>query len=236
MGAAVILPIYFYFSLKNAPTHSESYIQLWNAKPLTLAFVIGSLLPGLAEITATVIPRSDLAHQYVIAFMQASPLVMSVIQYVGSGLYPIRNIDVRTRKSAYIPSVQQALLVAGTFSMIAHLITFGNIVFGGLSARSIYLPDSQRPAQASESTLLLEGSRIFLQYDFIGICLSTAFWCAYLITDLFHVSVARLAPVLAFAIVLAGPGAVGCAVLSWREQEILENAQRERKAKQSVKA
>lgn len=236
MGAAVILPIYFYLSLKNQPIETESWISLWNAKPLTLSLVIGSLVPGLAEITAVVLPRSGLVHQHVIAFMQMSPLVMSAVQYIVSGLYPIRNIDVRTRKSAYIPSVQQALLVAGAFSAISHAIVLGNILLGNQSIRSIYMPDSTAVRLAHEGQKLLEGSRLFLQYDYIGIFLSIVLWCNHLITSITRVSNIKLTALLATASLLAGPAAVGCAVLSWREQEMLQRREHARKMRQSQKA
>ncbi|RMD42208.1 hypothetical protein DV735_g2939, partial [Chaetothyriales sp. CBS 134920] len=68
VGAAVILPLYFWIQLRYQP--AEHYINLWDAAPLPAAFLIGGILPGLALVTATVLPRSTLTQQQIIALNQ----------------------------------------------------------------------------------------------------------------------------------------------------------------------
>ncbi|KIX09425.1 uncharacterized protein Z518_00505 [Rhinocladiella mackenziei CBS 650.93] len=228
MGAAAILPMYFYIQLRNHP--GEHYIQLWNAKPLMFSVAIGGLLPGLAEIARPLFPASPLEHQNIIAIMQVSPLMVSAIQYVASNLYPIRNIDVRTRKTAYVPSVQNALVLGGIVSALSHLVIVGYVLLGGQSLLSIYMPNYNKAFQAQGEAKLLEGSRLFLQYDYIGITASVLLWCYYLVIGLSGVDKTLLLIGLVAGDLILGPGAVASGVLWWREHKMLEQTQAKKKA------
>ena len=225
----MVLPVYFYLQLRNPP--QEQWIQLWNAKPLPLSIILGSLLPGIAELTAPLFPRSSARHQQIIALIQVSPLIVATIQTVASNLYPIRNIDVRTRKSAFMPSVRQALFIAGSFSALCHLTILVHILFGWQTFSSIYVPGSSSAVASAGTSKILEGSRLFLQYDYLGITLSTLLWVYYLVVGLSDVSRTYLVSIMLIGNILIGPGAVTSAVLWWRECRFLELMLQAKKAK-----
>ncbi|ETN44954.1 uncharacterized protein HMPREF1541_09829 [Cyphellophora europaea CBS 101466] len=221
-GAAAILPLYFFTHLRNPIAPGEHYLQLWNAKPLAYSIVLGVLLPGLAELGGMRLSGTQWRHQAIIAFFQASPLLAAALQWTMSGLYPIRNIDVRTRKIAYMPSLRQALVVAGGFSAIAHMLVLGFLLTGRESFSAVYVPDNTRPVAATGLAKLLEGSRLFLQYDFLGISLSVALWCYYLVKETGEEVSTKTLTFILGGILTAGPGAVGSATLYWRENRLYE--------------
>lgn len=210
---------------------SEEYIQLWNAAPLPIAFLIGAVLPGLALVTGTLLPRSVISHQQIIAFVQVSPLLIATIQVVGSSLYPIRNLDIRRRRTAALPSIQQVLKYGAIFSGLAHLVILGHAAFGSATLLRIYAPDASAAISASAVDKILEGARYFLQWDLIGITVSTGLWCFYLVSELSDISQTKLAIRLVGGMILFGPGATTSAVLSWREGHNVAKAEAKRQSR-----
>ncbi|KAI1618127.1 hypothetical protein EDD36DRAFT_459782 [Exophiala viscosa] len=225
-GAAVILPLYFWLHLQHRP--SEQYIQLWDASPLPTAFLIGGVLPGLALVTRTLWQLSAIHHQQIIAFVQFSPLLIATIQIVGSSLYPIRNLDIRRRRTAALPSIQRVLQFGVIFSGLAHLAILGHAAFGAAKLSSIYVPDGNAPLSASAADKILEGAKYFLQWDLIGIIVSTGLWCFYMVSELSDINQIQLAVRLIGGMVLFGPGATTSAVLSWREGHNVAQAEAKR--------
>jgi hypothetical protein len=229
IGAAIVLPMYFWLQLRHRP--SEEYIQLWNSAPLPNAFLIGAVIPGLVLVTAPLFPRPVLTHQYIIAVVQASPLLIAVMQNVGSSLYPIRNLDIRRRRTAALPSLQQVLKYGTIFSAGMHLFILGHGIFGSSSLFSIFVPDANAAVSASAMNKILEGARYFLQWDLIGIAASTILWCYYMVAELSDISQNKLVAGLVGSTILFGPGATTSAVLSWREGHNVATAESKRRSR-----
>jgi hypothetical protein len=226
IGAAVVLPLYFWMQLSYRP--SDGHIQLWNSAPLPIAFITCGALPGLALITGPMFPRSIINHQQTIAIVQASPLLIATIQVVGSSLYPIRNLDIRRRRTAALPSLQQVLRYGAIFSGFAHLVILGHAILGSTSLSKIYFPDFNAVVSASAADKILEGAKYFLQWDLIGIIASTGLWCFYMVSELSDISQTGLILRLVGANLLFGPGATTSAVLSWREGHNVAKAEAKR--------
>jgi hypothetical protein len=228
-GAAIILPLYYMVQLQFKP--AEHYINLWDAAPLPAAFVIGAVLPGLAMVSSAFLPRSALTHQKILALVQASPLIIRMIQTAGAGLYPIRSLDIRRRRTAALPSVRRALIYSAILSSAAHLTVLAHIVLGYASFTSIYVPNSAAATAAPAATKIMEGAKYFLQWDLIGITLSTALWCYYLIAEFSDMSTAQVALRLVAGNLILGPGATTSMVLSWRESVNNAKAEARRNAR-----
>jgi len=229
IGAAVVLPIYFWLQLQHRP--KEAYIQLWDAAPLPFAYIVGGVLPGLALVTRTILPRSAVTHQQIIAVVQASPLIVAIIQSVGSSLYPIRNLDIRRRRTAALPSLQRVLAFCAVFSGLAHLIILGNSIYGSASLSSIFAPDAAATPTAADVNKLLQGARYFLQWDLLGIAASTGLWCYHLLSESSEMNTMALVTRLVGGMLLFGPGATTSAILSWREGQNVAKAEAKRKSR-----
>lgn len=226
VGAAIVLPLYFWIQLSHRPT--DDHIQLWNAAPLPIAFLICGILPGLALVAGPLFPRSVLSHQQIIAIVQASPLLIATIQVVGSSLYPIRNLDIRRRRTAALPSLQLVLRCGAIFSGLAHLVILCHAIIGSATLSRIYFPDVNAVVSASAADKILEGAKYFLQWDLIGIIASTGLWCFYLVSNISDISRTSLVFRLVAGNLLFGPGATTSAVLSWREGNNVAEAEAKR--------
>jgi hypothetical protein len=229
IGAAVILPIYFWIQLSHRPT--DAHIQLWNSAPLPFAFLACGVLPGLALVSGPLFPRSVATHQQIIAIVQASPLLIFAIQAAGSSLYPIRNLDIRRRRTAALPSLQQVLSYSAVFSGLAHLVILGHVILGLVSPLSIYLPSNSAIVSTSAADKLLQGAKYFLQWDLLGIVASTGLWCFYMISEISDIRRTSLILRLIGGNLLFGPGATTSAVLSWREEHNVEAAEAKRQTR-----
>lgn len=227
IGAAVVLPIYFWIHLTHQPT--DAHIQLWNSAPLPYAFLACGIFPGLALISGPLLERSVASHQQIIAIVQASPLLIATIQVCGSSLYPIRSLDIRRRRTAALPSLQQVLRYGAIFSGLAHLVILGHAIIGPASLFSIYYPSANAVASASTADKLLQGAKYFLQWDLLGIMTSTGLWCFYMVSELSEISSTSLILRLIGGNLLFGPGATTSVVLSWREGTNVANAEAKRR-------
>jgi hypothetical protein len=182
-------------------------------------------------MTGTFLPRSVISHQQIIAFVQASPLLIATMQIVGSSLYPIRSLDIRRRRTAALPSLQQVLKLGAAFSGLAHLVILGHIVAGSATLSSVYVPDAEATFSASAVDKILQGAKYFLQWDLIGIIASTGLWCYYMVSELSDISQMSLIVRLVGGVVLFGPGATTSAVLSWREGHNVAKAEAQRQSR-----
>jgi hypothetical protein len=222
-GAAVALPLYYYYHLRwvNATCDRLRSTELASARALPLSFSLGALLPAIIGMLPTWYPRSNELHQSVLAVWQPDPVWVSVIQ---SALVVVFQTTECSDATA-VWWARFSYLMAAASSASGHLYTAGSILLStdpALDFVRVYVPFLFSGPQGAQERLA-NGPWLFLQYDLIIISLSSLSW-AYILVDRLLAKgaiIRRLLPVI-FLVggVVLGAGAVVSLTLLWREREL----------------
>lgn len=215
LGAAVILPIYAYFQLRNEP--QQQNILPNDAKALIPALVVASYLPSILAVAPPLVAREPYDHQTTIGYFQLTPLALAALHYVLSRLLKQSK---SAKPSSDLPWIRGALAFAGVVSSIAHIYALAGALLSSGVRRSVYFGVSNAQASAATVDKIALGAAFFLQWDCAIINVSTLIWGALLIRERASVNMVGLTMGLLVTTALLGPGGMMSLVFYWRESRI----------------
>ncbi len=215
LGAAVVLPLYAFFQLRNRPQQQD--ILQGQAKALIPALVIASYIPSLLAVLPPLFTRASYEHQTIIGYFQLTPLALAALHYVLSRLL---NSSESTKPASEVPWIRGALAFAAVASSMAHIYALFSATLSSSIHRSIYFGISNAQVSSANIDKIALGAAFFLQWDCAIINISTALWGAFLIRESAEINVAALSIVLLTINALLGPGAMMSSVFYWREGKI----------------
>jgi hypothetical protein len=203
-------------------------MQLMHASALPSALILGGYIPALAMLSAPLFPRSPGTHQKIVALVQLSPVLVTLLQYLIAGLLPneisrkAQHLHAgRKTLPPYALALRQAYLLAAFISVTGHLYVLQRIFRSPGLFQSIYIPAANQTVMTSGTDLMLQGALLFLQYDFIIINLSSLLWAYFLLEQTAAFSVQNFGGVVLINAIL-GPGAMVTGLLWWNEGLAIE--------------
>lgn len=159
-----------------------------------------------------------------IALVQLSPILVTLLQYVSSGLLPNelsrrdKHLQAgRKTLAANVLAVRQAYMISGCISAVGHLYVLQMIIRSPDLFQSIYIPAANQDIMATTGVdLMLQGALLFLQYDFIIINLASLLWAYFVLEEMAVFSVQNFCGFMVANVIL-GPGATMTGLLWWKE-------------------
>ncbi|KAI1153715.1 hypothetical protein F4825DRAFT_242774 [Nemania diffusa] len=234
-GAAIALPLYFALHLPLATSRSAVCVHDSDqAFAITSSFLLGAILPALAGMGAPwsgAPGRTALAHQLILGIWQPDPIWVCGIQMAISWISrvvrsPSYKEDLQADRRAY-DWIRNAYFFASMVSGFGHLYTVWRCLTDNtdeINFTRMYVPWPFKSLSGGDENVLIYGTWLFLQYDFLIISLSSLSWAYFLLranTSLGRaMSATTLATVLFLAAVMVGPGTTVSLALWYREMEL----------------
>jgi hypothetical protein len=222
-GTAAVLPVYLYLHTKHvkfeklSPTISTPRPQL-----LTIATILMAAIPPFIMFSAYNF-ESDFNKHAVIAVYVLSPLVLGLVTIIISATDSKYSESHRTSSERILYSLLLGALVSGCvhiYTMASTCLTQDeSFKFG-----RVFIPSLSSVAPGSIDNIHT-GALLFLQYDWIVVCVTCAVW-VYLLLDSRQVVIGvqgfttRVLLILVSTL-LIGPGATVSGALYLREQNLL---------------
>ena len=229
LGAAVILPIYAFFQLRNPPQRFS--INLGSARALIPALLIGSYLPSMLAVAPPLVAREPQSHQTIIGYFQLTPLAVAAMQYIISA---VLSRSISMERASDLLWIRGALGFAIAASSMTHIYALAGAFLSTDVSRNIYFGVSNAQVSVADVDKIALGAAFFLQWDWAIINLSTIAWGAFLVREHARVNAIILVLGLAGMNGLVGPGAMMSGVFYWREGRVRDDeAERQRKSRPS---